>query len=186
MINKYLNKLNVDTEYAEWNSKLKNLDGSPFPEIITDKLEIRPENGRSEYVLFYNRNHPSCVKKVKYNSKLDFEWLLPLETKKVLTLWLNHLLKTNKNMVAKLVLHQAMHVLTTSKKQFFELTQSDYDELIFPWLSKSSGGFLNNFINYCVTQGYCELIRTSAVYVSDDKKTGKRRNDLLQSDWTLN
>ncbi|HBC3855499.1 TPA: hypothetical protein KD866_000858 [Vibrio parahaemolyticus] len=179
MINKYLNKLNADIEYTDWNPKIKNLDGSPFPEIITDKLEIKPENAKSEYVLFYNRNHPSCVKQVKYNSNLEPEWLLPVETHKVLTLWLNHLLKTNKNNVTKNALHRVMCVLTTSKKQFFEFTQSDYDELISPLISKLSGRNFNAFISYCVELGYCELIRTRAVSYWDDKKTGKRRKEKL-------
>lgn len=186
MINKYLNKLNKDFESTDWNPKIQNLGDSPFPEVLADKLEIKPDNATSEYVVFHNRNHrTNNAKTVKFNSNLRPEWLLPLETKKILTLFLQHLLKDNSNEVSKNVIHGVMHVITTSKKQYFEFTQSDYDELISPLIEKSNGKLLNSFIKYCVSHGYCEQIRTRAVTASDDKEAAKRRKEKLPKESSI-
>ncbi len=86
-MNKYINKIQKDFDNAKWDARLKNYDSSPFPQVLSDKLEIKPKQDKSEFLILVNKHRAN--KLVQHQTILHDTWLLPTNTKKAFALFLN-------------------------------------------------------------------------------------------------
>ncbi|MEF1203827.1 MULTISPECIES: hypothetical protein [Vibrio] len=161
MINRYLNKLIKDFKNAKWDSRIKNLDGSPFPKVLSNKLEIKPTNDKSNVLIFHNTHNTD--QKVYPKTKLKRSWLIPNETKMALALFLNHKLQSCNIDTVVSASRRVMGSLTLLNLQPHELTQNNYSRIIENSSSKTNLARFNAFINWCVKNEYCELIRPQAI-----------------------
>lgn len=182
MINKYLNKIKKDFENAKWDARIKNYDDSPFPQILSDKLEIKPLQDESEVVFFTNTHKANKVMHRK--NILDDSWLLPAETKMVFSLYLNNKLASVTVGSAKGAVQRALSVLTQSTHQPHTLTQHKYTQCIKK-APKSSIARFNKFINWCVENQYCEEIRTKHVSTNNHFDGAKRNKKKLPDESSI-
>ncbi|MFL1022127.1 hypothetical protein ACJO1Y_19140 [Vibrio parahaemolyticus] len=176
MMDKYLKKIKKDFENAKWDPRLKNYDDTPFPQVLSDHLEIKPPKGKSKVVIFANKHKTN--KLIVPQTLLDSAWLLPTETKMVFALFLNSRLTSVPIYGAQKSVHKALSILTLSNHRPHELTQNNYSECID---KANTNGILrfNQFINWCVKNQYCENIRTRRVSTGGIYDGAKRSKEKL-------
>lgn len=158
MLNKYLSKLKKDFEHTNWNEQLKNNDGSVFPEKLGDMLDIQPENDKPQTLIFFSTK--KATGRISRKTPLKPSWLLPHETKITFALYLNYKLSSCNNKIARKFSQQALSALTHTTYQPHELTQSRYSDVVNSLSNQSILPRFNEFINWCIDNNYCELIRT--------------------------
>ncbi|MCE0558263.1 hypothetical protein [Motilimonas sp. E26] len=176
MINMYLNRMINDFEVEKWDPRLKNHDDSSFPLVVSDKLEIKPFQDKSEYLIFANKHKANMM--ISRRTPLKEAWLLPRETKMVFALYLNYKLSSSTISSAKSIAQRALSILTLKPYLIHELTQSKYLEFIDVEKSTNLVRF-NDFISWCVSKQYCEGIRTQELAIWDTYDGAKRIKEKL-------
>lgn len=161
MINKHLNKLKKDFSNTQWDSQIYNLDASPFPQILSNKLEIKSKDQKSKFLILHNTQKAN--KRVLPKSKLKHSWVLPDATKMALTLFLNDRLHLNNIDSSVSSARRAMRCLTVLGFQPHELTQKHYNDIADNTSSNANLSRFNKFITWCVEKEYCELIRVKLI-----------------------
>ncbi|NOI25943.1 hypothetical protein [Vibrio mediterranei] len=177
MLNKYLTKINQDFESTNWDVRIKNHDGSSFPENLSDKLILLPESDKSHYLFFVNSL--KTTGRIDRKTKFKRSWLLPTETKAIFAMFLNHKLSSSFAEAARSCTQKALAAQTKTSLQLHELTQDIYNKVISSVESSTVLFRYNEFINWSVKNGYCEFIRTQRVSSGGVYDGAKRKKDKL-------
>lgn len=182
MVNKYLNKIKEDFKNVKWDARLKNYDDSPFPQVLSEQLEIKPLHDNSEVLIFANKHKAN--KLITRKTVLDDAWLLPTETKMVFALFLNYKLTSITINSAYRIVQKALSVMTLTNHQPHELTQHIYSQCIEKSRKHATRRF-NEFISWCVNNRYCEDIRTKKISEGGNYDGTKRNKKKLPEESSI-
>ncbi|HHC6614278.1 TPA: hypothetical protein ACN311_003524 [Vibrio parahaemolyticus] len=176
MMNKYLNKIKQDFINSKWDARLKNYDDTPFPQVLSDKLEVMPLQDKSVIIVFAKKH--KAIKRLSPNTPLDDNWLLPTEMKMALTLFLNDKIASITIKSASGLVQKVLSVLTLLPYQPHELTQNRYSQYLEK-AGKSSIPRFNQFVNWCVKKQYCEDIHLRKFSHGGTYDSAKRNKEKL-------